>query len=362
MEKVDQMNLVLLIPRMLRLAVLFAFFVLSQTCIANDGIGMVSAGGIEFKKTNNISMEKEVLSISVEKIRIDYEFLNTTDSPIRETVLFPMPLYRFDYGVSPAYSGELQNFKVWINGVQFAPSHKVVAKLDNGRDVTEILKNSGLKDNDISEYRGIEQDDTGGLHPKGAVARNMKQLIKDGLLDEYFFPQWTVTHIYYWEMTFPPHNTIHVSHEYRPFTGKVAMGFELTSDKNDDSPSQYENSVKVSGNESYCMTEGTVRAIQQTQKEISKPFVTQEVGYILSTGANWAGPIKSFTLNLRKRHKHEFVSVCFDGKFKKTDELTLSATLKDFVRQNELNILFLMPWDDRYYGFPYDLGLPEQHY
>ena len=48
---------------------------------ANDTVGAVEAGGIEFKKTDEISMEKEVLTISSNLVRVEYEFLNKTTHP-----------------------------------------------------------------------------------------------------------------------------------------------------------------------------------------------------------------------------------------------------------------------------------------
>jgi hypothetical protein len=43
---------------------------------ANDGISAAAGGGIVLGKTDAIAMKKEVLEISVDKISVDYDFVN----------------------------------------------------------------------------------------------------------------------------------------------------------------------------------------------------------------------------------------------------------------------------------------------
>ena len=64
-------------------ALCFAF-----TAQANDSTGFVSTGGVEYIKNDNIAMQKENLFISLDKIKVDYEYQNLTDKDITETVLF----------------------------------------------------------------------------------------------------------------------------------------------------------------------------------------------------------------------------------------------------------------------------------
>lgn len=335
----------------------------SVYCLANDTVGAIALGGVEYKKTEGISMEKESLTISVDKVRVEYEFLNTTDKPIQETILFPMPLFGFDYGCSPEYSGGLQQFKVWINGEPIIPAKTIIAKLPDGADVTSRLKEAGLNDNDIAEYRGVESA-CGDMQISGNFAVNLQKLreekLVDQVVDEHPTPLWMVGHIYHWQATFPPKRLTRVVHEYRPFTGAVAMGYEFTTDKTADLFSKYEYSVRVSGDESYCMADGAVRLAMQIQRGTNKPFVARTVQYVLTTGANWAGPIKDFSLNLKKRATDEIVTLCFDGEFKKTGDLTLTAHKINFLPTKELDVKFYFP-DDSRYGFPNDPG-PVQHY
>ncbi len=332
-------------------------------CLANDSVGAIALGGVEYRKIEGVSMEKESLTISVDKVQVEYEFFNNTDKPIQETILFPMPLFGFDLGCSPEYSGELQQFKVWINGAPTVPAKTIIAKLPDGADITNRLKEAGLNDVDIAEYRGVKSA-CGDVQISGNYAANLQKLremkLVDQVVDEDPTPLWRVGYVYHWQMVFPPRQLTHVVHEYRPFTGAVAMGYEFTTDKTADLFSKYEHSVRVSGDESYCMTEGAVRLATQIQRRANKPFVARSVQYVLTTGANWAGPIKDFSLNLKKRATDEIVTLCFDGEFKRTSDLTLTAHKKDFLPTKELDVKFYFP-DDYRYGFPNDPG-PVQHY
>src|SRR5689334_21886219 len=60
----------------------------------NNGSAMSSpTGGIQLTREPRISMETEKLSISRDRITVEYEFLNGSNSPITTEVAFPVPPY-----------------------------------------------------------------------------------------------------------------------------------------------------------------------------------------------------------------------------------------------------------------------------
>jgi hypothetical protein len=61
--------------------------------LANDSAASTAAGGIQLRREANISMEKERLTISQDKVKVEYEFLNQTDNDITTEVAFPIPPY-----------------------------------------------------------------------------------------------------------------------------------------------------------------------------------------------------------------------------------------------------------------------------
>ena len=63
----------------------------ASTALANDTTAVLKTGGLEFTRSTDISMEKEVLFISMKEIRVDYVFRNSSDKAIDTLVAFPMP-------------------------------------------------------------------------------------------------------------------------------------------------------------------------------------------------------------------------------------------------------------------------------
>lgn len=327
---------------------LFSFVLLlsiSNVSSANDSIGAIGAGGIEFTKTKDISMEKEILSIYADRVRVEYEFINRSSRLIKERILFPMPFYSFDPGCSPTYTGDLQLFRVWVNGEE-TETEKVVRARLSGKDVTSELKQAGFDDEDIATFGGIKYY-CGAIGYKPEVpekfSQSMKSLAKLGLISRPSeggdaMPLWQASNVYYWDQEFPPHKRISVVHEYVPFVGTGQGWFSLlVGDK----------FSKEKENTGFCIDKGTFAAAQMLNKRGPEtPFLSEGakvtvVDYVLSTGANWSGPIKYFTLNLIKTSPTDVVSLCFDGKFHKEDDVTLTSKVWNFLPAKDISVLFI---------------------
>jgi hypothetical protein len=79
---------------------LLTLLLIPATLHSNDSIGHIDMNGVHYEKTDDISMDKEILEISPEKVQVRYFFKNHTDKDIRHhtdkdirrTVLFPISL------------------------------------------------------------------------------------------------------------------------------------------------------------------------------------------------------------------------------------------------------------------------------
>lgn len=338
------------------------FFVLliaiTQNVMANDSIGYLGAGGIVFKKSEDISMEKETLTVSRHLVRVEYEFFNKTDKSIKETITFPMPFYGFDYGCESKHSGPLQQFKVWVDGVKVDTSRTVRARLSDGRDVTDNLRKLGFTDDDIAGFHGAEMD-CGDFKMSSKYAKQIDLLKKAGLVDvsqdQAPTPLWEASYVYYWKQEFPQTAKVHVVHEYKPFAGSGSGDINF-NDPTTIHASPYELA-------DFCVNKELIESAKKYQKRMQKKhqFEThywhEVIDYVLTTGANWSGPIKDFTLNLKKGTEDDIVSICFDGDFKKKDDLTLTTNIKNFLPRNDLKVLFYYPSE---YGV--HNKSPNQHY
>ncbi len=333
----------------MKYVLLLVSLLVATSCFANDSIGYLGAGGIEFKKTADISMEREVLTISRNLIRVEYEFLNTSSAPIKEVVIFPMPFYGFDAGCSPQHSGQLEGFKLWVDGVQQGTLRTVRARLEN-KDVTSRLRVLGFTDEDIAEYRGVEGNcySDNSVSSTGVFSKNMEVLSKEGLANigkeenaVIATPLWKAAYFYSWVQVFPPKTVVRITHEYAPFVGGQSGWYDFTEPN--ELKSTHGNLVK-----DFCITDGSLRAGAEIQGRITtgalkiplEGLAGQEVNYILTTGANWAGPIKDFTLNLKKGSKDEIVSLCFDGKLKKQDGLTITSHEYNYIPKSDITAIF----------------------
>jgi hypothetical protein len=83
---------------------------------ANDAVAELAAGGIQLRQEARISMEKERLEIGLDKVRVEYEFLNLADQDITTQVAFPVPPYEYDSAALQTRYPYFTDFRVWVDG------------------------------------------------------------------------------------------------------------------------------------------------------------------------------------------------------------------------------------------------------
>ena len=89
------------------ISIAVTFFFLSFGAYANDTAASISPQGIEFTAAPEISLDEEILSISLDQISVNYVFLNQSKTPLTRTIAFPLP-------PSPDSKGNfLPNFPEW---------------------------------------------------------------------------------------------------------------------------------------------------------------------------------------------------------------------------------------------------------
>src|SRR5205807_2921925 len=127
-------------------AMLFALTLISiwrgLPAFGNDGAASVGVGGIQLKREARISMEKERLTISREKVTVEYEFLNPTDEDITTEIAVPVPPYEEKY-LNGSVNERLDDFRVWVDGQETKYQTETKAML-NGVDYTALLQKLGV--------------------------------------------------------------------------------------------------------------------------------------------------------------------------------------------------------------------------
>lgn len=269
--------------RSVYLAMLLALDPLS-TASANDSVAAFEVGGLVFKKSEHIVMQQEDLWISKDKIRVAYQFFNSSDKPITTRVAFPLPEAVLDADGSslPYYTEEtlpkdrnILKFSVSIDGKKQAFETE---------DKTSVDKESGATVHKITHH---------------------------------------------WMQTFPAKKVVSVVHEYTPGVGG-AVGYGMQGEETG----------------MYCIDDGLQKWVKQQQKA-KYDIPTSTIAYILTTGANWKGPIGKFKLTIKKSDPNEKLSFCGTG-VKKIDAKTFVMEKNNFTPKQDLNIIYL--------GKPYKLG------
>lgn len=329
----------------------------------NDSAASTAMGGIQLRREPRIAMLKERLTISDEKIAVEYEFLNESDYDIATEVAFPIPSYSVTFSAGGIRS--FDDFKVWVEGKELKYQADVRAKL-KGHDITQTLGRFNI------DVASLGHFDESGEEDFSEDFRKLAKSQKDTLIAAGFFgqddqlPEWDVEKTYHWRQIFPAHKVVHVRHQYEPgigFSGvetrfldaaerkkEVAAAKAMKRDDPDwpgthyriDLAQQIDTACVDPKMEKLLTRSWDSTASQQLRPDQSYAEMAW-VDYILTTANSWKTPIRDFELIVEKPKRKDYqwyVSFCWDGPVKRIDVNRFSAKIKDFVPKNELHIAF----------------------
>jgi hypothetical protein len=304
------------------------------TVIHYDTLG---TGGLEFAKNTAVRMVAEDLTISPEKVRVRYEFVNDTDKDVEILVAFPLPDidttvyfgWHGKFGNRVGISDDPENFvdfRVWADGKPVAVQTEQRAFLKT-RDVTELVKGAGSPLNVVAgKGRQIFE---------ALPEAERRQLFANGLLDDYRVPLWLLRTRFYWTQRFPAHKRVVIEHSYQPVTGRT--GF---------SESMAKSNTPIDGVD-YCFAApatAEVEALAAARPKVVRGFLynplsASETAYILKTANNWNGPIGRFHLTLDKLKPENILSLCWDGELKKAGPTTFEFVRENFAPARDIHML-----------------------
>lgn len=299
-------------------------FISVQT-LANDSTGYVGTGGIQYLKNSNITMQSEDLFISKKQIRVDYQFKNLSNKDITETVLFPLPkLENFFDGGDFAHTDKLlKSFKIIVDGRSIQPEMHVRTFIQKDEkspsiDTTDLFRKCGFTDAEMLNPWSRKSDEYEAFETKLKQCNNpeLQKLLPKSETD---IVPWSSQVIYSWKQTFKANSLTRVQHQYVPLVGGSVAVYP-------------EEDIKE-----YCMDQSFKAGLKKANSE-QAPY--SALGYILKTGANWAKPIQDFKLTI-ERDSNELVSFCWSGKVKKISPTQFQIVEKNFIPQQDLNIIFV---------------------
>jgi hypothetical protein len=317
----------------------------ASTAAANDTTAELKTGGLVYTRSDAISMEEEKLYISPKEVRVDYVFRNTSDAAVETYVAFPMPdipggpEQNMDAG--DVESDNFLGFSVTQDGADLKPSLQQRIYVGD-LDMTDAVKAEGLPMNPQSQ---ATREALKKLPPETIEDWLTRGLIIPDIYDDgsgmkkEYTPVWTLKSAYYWKTSFPTGRDIKVSHRYRPSVGGTVATTFL--DENDEPKGERFEEYR----KKFCIDDAFVKLAKKSNALMreEQPYLVENwISYVLTTGANWAGPIKTFTLVVDKGESDNYVSFCGTD-VKKTGPTTFKMTATDFYPEKDLDILLLVP-------------------
>ena len=311
---------------------------------ANDSTAELTTGGLVLAKSADIEMRSEDLAISESAIDVRYRFLNRAAHDVTVTVAFPMPDIVWDgldvnIAVPDPDSPNFLAFHTVVDGREVAAQNEQKA-FAAGVDVSARLQALGVP---LAPQREVTGQALDRLAPAVQAA-----LVKDGLatpndydvgkgMEHHLEPNWTLKSSFFWTQTFPAGREVAVEHRYRPSLGET-VGTMLGSP-------DIEAKALSDDQGLYCVDKDFLVGARSAQHvdaagTMQTPYYERRIGYVLTTGANWAGPIGDFHLTIDKGAPDSLVSFCADG-VKKTGPTRFEVRHANFTPTRDLHILIL---------------------
>ena len=323
-------------------ATILLFLTAHSGVLANDSSAELSIGGLHFTNSADISMESETLLISLNSVTVRYRFLNHTSKPVTLTVAFPLPDIDLSEAENIAIPSDdpvnFVNFETKIDGAPVKFTMQQRAFLGD-KDVSDLLREQKIP----LLWLGAQQGLVSAL-PEPVTARLVDQglLVKSGTTDQnrpIYAAAWVVKTSAVRQQTFPPARIVEVEHRYHPSIG-ISADTELRKAIRQNAAMTKEiNRYR----QEYCISESFLSSIDRLagagQANKAK-LQERRLAYILRTGANWAGPIKTFRLVIDKGRADRLMSFCASDA-KNTSPTTVEVTRSNYKPNKDLKILIV---------------------
>ena len=311
--------------------------------LANDSELGTPTGSFVVSKNPHIAMRSELLQISLNKIRVEYVYENTSDEAQNIVIGFPVARFNYDYG-SPPLPHTLK-VRTWIDGQEYEYQNSEFNPDEQCR--SRWLERNGIFDDAgycFQYQRSLKVFDNDGCSGQEVDLTPAQQTRIERLLSEEralgcsfierpnvpqveYSDVWTEYYIgntttYVRQQQFEPRAIVKVVHEYVPdLTGGI-FDFWVEDFRRLDELSEYET---LSARYLKCATEEDAlvaveaweRSLEKGPKsgraaEMARIVNWSIIDYILTTGANWRGPIGHFRLEIFAKEPF-FIATCFEG-------------------------------------------------
>ena len=321
-----------------------AALLLAGPISANDSEAEIGLGGIELKPSSALRMLKEDLYVSADLVRVDYVFENPTDEYITTTIAFPMPPQPRGLAARDMYYDNTENWSGFDFATHVDGRPLRLQQLDRAmigdRDVTDAIAERGwpmawAHADELDPFSQLSEAEQEALVAEGWAVR-------DPLFGNRVVPAWDQVTYFVREQGFEPNSTVSVRHEYVPMIGGSAGSVLYPQYRRDAD----EDSLLSEYRAQYCVDDrflaGVDKRVGATDGSEERQTYMAEtwLSYVLSSGANWDGPIRDFRLVVDKGSPDNLVSFCMDG-VKKISPTQFEAVKTDFEPTRDLDVLIV---------------------
>jgi len=301
---------------------------------ADDGAASIAAGGLVLmKREPRITMAKEVLAISENKVEVDYDFRNDSESDITTEVAFPIPAYGFRSGERNPTKQGFDDFRLWVGDspAQFSTEVRAIV---SRHDVTALLRSFHI---DIATFGHYSESTERSADLERLTVAQRDRLLALKVIEvegNSLSPLWMVQKKYHWTQRFPTHSTVHIKHEYTPWLGSSnSVDSEWLRTGKNAMPDEELPSV--------CPTASLLSLLRRDSRTNKRAYAIAYVDFILTTANTWKQPIEDFTLKVRRDRRTDLVSFRWNGPVNRIDANDFLAETRNFVPSKELRIGFL---------------------
>lgn len=316
--------------RILASSILFVLLLAAGSARANDSMVRIDAGGIELISNDSIRMVREDLYVSREEIRVDYVFANQTPGTITATIGFPLPAITEDLQlVFEEHFSDLDDpkpdFVTRIDGKDVASERRLIVTTEAGENITALLQKTGFMPpatySSPWSYRPAS-DSQWALLEKAAVGAGIGPVRGP----------WRYQLVYIWNLEIAGGASIDVQHRYHPWIG----GYGLYNTGNEAQNAESAGRLV----DAYCLDGKAAGALVRDVGNDGLVGYVSELGYIVKTGANWAGPIGRFRLTVEPPEDGSSMMTCWPMPAKKLSRDPIVFEARDFTPTRDLLIGF----------------------
>ncbi len=288
---------------------------------ADDSAVEVTPKGLKFKASKHIIVQREDLSVSLDRVTVSMTFKNLSDSDIVTDVAFPIPSYGYSEDYKYTGAPDFGDFSVEVNGKSI-PHQTEVRAYANGKECTRILNKYHVS---ISDFERYNPSDSVPSYFTRLPRDGQELFIKERLVDTSApypigFPKWTVSIKYFWRQVFPANDTVTIRHQYKPVSGYTPF-----------SPVDLGNEL--------CLSRHAKRIINAAFEKREGTGGMCWVSYVLKSALNWKHPIQRFHLIIDGSDSR-LVSTCFKAKFKELSENRLELSVDNYVPESNIKVFF----------------------